>query len=99
MTSASSSNDLTNLRWQYIRSIETNQLLQDEIISLKSILKSKDAHELIQQNEIKKKNIKLKASLSEFKNKFIMMRSDLQNVKKNYIHDMSQMNSNFIQLK
>jgi hypothetical protein len=91
--------DFTNLRWQYIRSVEANQLLQDEIISLKSMVKSKEANDSLSKDEqIKQKN-RLKKFILNLSGKLNFMKNDLALTKKLYVTEMSSTNSDIVKLR
>jgi hypothetical protein len=91
--------DFTNLRWQYIRSVEANQLLQDEIISLKSMVKSKEANDHLSKDEhIKQKN-QLKNFIFHLSTKLKLMKTDLAATKKHYVTEMSSTNSDLVKLR
>jgi hypothetical protein len=92
-------NDLTNLRWQYIRSVEANQLLQDEIISLKSIVKSKEAQESISKSEQIKQQNQMKIFVQNLTKKFNLIKNELNMTKKLYVTDMSLTNSDLVKLR
>lgn len=92
-------NDLVNLRWQYIRSVELNQQLQDEIISLKSLVKSQEAQDSISKSEKLKQKNKIKILINELNKKINNVKNDLILTKKSYINDMSLTNSDFVKLK
>jgi regulator of replication initiation timing len=92
-------NDLTNLRWQLIRSVEANQILQDEIISLKSIVKSKEAQESLTKSEQIKQQNQMRFFVQNMNQKFNSIKTELTMTKKLYVTDMSLTNSDLVKLR
>lgn len=94
-----SGNDLVNLRWQYIRSIEVGQLQQQEIINLKLQLRNQCLSSQALEIDSKKKRNHMVLKKQDILQQIKTIKSEMESMKIRYSNEVAMHVGDIMKLK